>query len=144
MGRLLGEANDLVLDRGAVSRPLAGDLTAIHGGRAEIGANDVVGLLVRVRDPATDLGQGNPLGGVGEEIGVLVPWLILKSLPVDRISKQSGRRSGLQPSNWEIERTQAFGKLHRRRLTNPTAVLSLMSDMDPAIQEGSGCQHNAR
>ena len=55
MPLLLREADNLVLDGRTIARADALDHPAIHGGLVEVVGDDLVGLRVRVGDPARDL-----------------------------------------------------------------------------------------
>ena len=56
----LAEADDLVLDRGAIARPAALDLAGIHRRAMHIGADDLMGLRRRAGDGALDLRRFDP------------------------------------------------------------------------------------
>jgi hypothetical protein len=55
VARLVAEADDLVLDGGAVARAAAGGPAAVDGALAEAFGDDPVGVLGRVGDAAGDL-----------------------------------------------------------------------------------------
>ncbi len=68
----LAEADDLVLDRGAIARTAARDLAGIHRRAMHIGADHGVGRLGRAGDAALDLRIGDLVGQRRERLGRIV------------------------------------------------------------------------
>ncbi len=62
MRGFIGKANDLILNRRAIARADALNMTTVHGRAVEVVANDLVRRLIRVGDPTGDLARERCLG----------------------------------------------------------------------------------
>src|SRR5215470_14780927 len=93
----LAEAHDLVLDRGAITRPFARNLARIHGRAVDDVADDAVSGGVRARNAALNLGVIDALRQHGERLPGLIARLHLDCGPVDGAAVEARRRSGLEP-----------------------------------------------
>ena len=89
MAVALAEADDLVLDRGAIARAAALDLPGIHRRAMHIGPDDRVRRLGGAGDAALDLRVLDPLGQHRERLRRLVAGLHLAGSP----SRWCGRRA---------------------------------------------------
>ena len=92
---LVGETDDLVLDRGTVARTDPGQLAAIHGALAEIGGDDGVGLFSRMGDAAGDLAHVDPVGQEAEGHRLRIRLLHLQPVPGDGAAVEARGRAGL-------------------------------------------------
>ncbi|MGC0321911.1 hypothetical protein ABIG06_002540 [Bradyrhizobium sp. USDA 326] len=97
----VAEADDLVLDRRAITRPGALDLAGVHRRAMDIGADHLMGGGRGPGDPALDLRGRDPLGQDRERLRRLVSGLHLDGGPVDRGAIQTGRRAGLEAPEGE-------------------------------------------
>ncbi len=150
MAILAGEAVDLVLHARAVARPHPLDLASEHGAAIEAGADDLVGALVGVRDPARHLlrvhGRAaheaehrHPLRGAA---GHAVARLQLALAEVDGAAVQPWRRPSLQAILRQLEFFQACRQRHRGRIACAPGLVVVQAHMDAAVQEGAGGQHH--
>src|SRR3982750_1386947 len=111
MRALLGETDDLVLDRWAIARSDAFDDAAIKWRAVECAADDLVGALGRVRDPAADLAR--MLGARSHERkhrGRIVAGLLGECRIIDRAPVDARRRAGLEATDTERQFTQRLGE----------------------------------
>ena len=120
---LARKAHHLVLDGGAVTRADTLDHAAVQRAALDVVQNDLVGLRVRVGDPAFHLVVH---GGVGHEaeglqLVVRVTRLTLQPAEVDAAPVHTGGGAGLEPPQGQT------GSLHK----------------DLAAQIGAGGQHHA-
>jgi hypothetical protein len=94
VSRLVGEANDLVLDGRAVARAATFDPTSIHRRPTQPRANDLVRPLVGVGDVAGDLRLGDTVAPERERLGRIVARLNLEALVIDRsrVEPRAGTR----------------------------------------------------
>jgi len=135
---LVGEADDLVLDGRAITRPHAADLPRIHGRTVQVGADDGVGFRRGVGDAARHLGHGDALGQGGERHRRVVARLHLQRRPVDGAPIQPCRGSSLQARQREAGAGQRRRQTVGRRVTHPAGRPALLAAMDQAAQEGAG------
>ena len=138
----LAEAHDLVLDRGAIARPPAGDLAGIHRRAMDVGADDPVGRLGGPGDAALDLRVLDPLGQHRERLRRLVAGLHLDRRPVDGGAVDPRRRPGLEPAERKAEALQRQRQSDRRRLPDPAGRRLPFADMDQPAQKRPGGQHH--
>src|ERR1700730_13658585 len=103
----LAEAHDLVLDRGAITRPFARDLARIHRRAVDVVADDAMSGGVRARNAALNLGVIDALRQHRERLGRLVPRSHLPCGPVDGATVEPRRRSGLEPSERKSQSLQS-------------------------------------
>ena len=97
MGRLLGEPNDLVLDRGTVARTHSFDPAAVHGRTIQVGFDQFVGPLVRPGYAACDLSVHSSRRQIREVLRLLVRLLRLELVPIDGSPIEPWGRAGLEP-----------------------------------------------
>ena len=142
---LLGKAHHLVLDRRAVARADAFDLARIQRRTVQRAADDVVGLLAGVGDPAADLARVvGAAAQVGHHRARVIAGLFLHHRIVERTAVDARRGAGLQAVDRKRALAQARGQGGGRRVAHaPGGVLGL-ADMDLAGQEGAGGQHHGR
>ncbi|MDR9356858.1 hypothetical protein FEO99_05758 [Burkholderia multivorans] len=141
---LRSESMNLVLDRRAVARPHAFDHARVHRRTVETAANDVVRALVRVRDPARQLLR--MLLGTAEEREhrnrIEIARLLFELREIDRAAVDTRRRSGLQPALRQLQLLQARRQRHGGRVARATARIVVQTDVDLAVQECTGRQHD--
>src|SRR6185369_8354388 len=101
MRGLIGKLDDLVFNRGAISRPDRLDLTAVHGRAMHILADNAVSLLGGPGDVTRHLTivMRNPLSTKTEWRRVGITRLDLKLRPLDSSAIQSRWSSSLKPAS---------------------------------------------
>ena len=104
---LVGEPFDLILDRRAVTRPLAGDLATIDGRQVDRRGNDPMRFGGGAGDGAFDLRNGDPVCHGRERHRRVIRRLPIKPVPVDAAPIKARRCAGLQPANRQIERAES-------------------------------------
>src|ERR1700716_1013164 len=92
----VAEANDLVLDRGAIARSGTLDLPGIHRRAMHIGPDHLVGGWRGAGDATLDLRRGDAVGHDREWLGWVVARLHSHRRPVDGGAVEPRRRAGLQ------------------------------------------------
>ena len=140
---LLGEAHHLVLDGGAVARADALDLAAVQRRAVQRVADDLVGTLAGMGDPAADLRR--MLGRAAQEghhRARVVTGLFFHQAVVQRAAVDARRRAGLQAIDHERALAQARGQRGRRRVAHAASGVLGLTDVDLAGQEGAGGQHH--
>jgi hypothetical protein len=70
---LVGEADDLVLDAGAIARPARPDLAGVERRTVQVGPHGFMDLGGGCGQPAGDLFHVEPVGHEGERRGRLIP-----------------------------------------------------------------------
>jgi hypothetical protein len=96
MAVAVAEADDLVLNRRAVTRTAALDLAGIHRRSMHVGADDFMRCGRRPCDGATDLPVRNAFREHRERLRRIVAGLHLERRPVDRHAVEPGRGTGLK------------------------------------------------
>src|SRR5262249_33389173 len=142
MSVALAEADDLVLDRGAIARPAALDLARIHRRAVDIGLDDRGRRPCGSRDSAANLRVFDVLGKRRERLGRLAARWHLETRPVDRAPVEPRRRSGLQTAQRESEPLERAREPDSRRLADATRGRLLLADVDDATKERAGRQHD--
>src|SRR5258708_26106784 len=94
----LAEAHDLVLDRGAITRPFARNLARIYRRAVDVVADDAVSGGVRARNAALNLGVIDARRQHRERLPRLVARLHLHCGPVDGAAVEPRPPSGLEPA----------------------------------------------
>mgnify|MGYP000361627069 CR=1 FL=1 len=109
---LAGEAHHLILNGGTVARADTLDHAAVQRAALDIVQNDLVGLRVRVGDPAFHLVVHGCIGQKAEglQFAVRVAGLALQLGEVDASPVDAGRRTGLEPPQGQTGGFQAFGQ----------------------------------
>src|SRR6516162_3695056 len=139
----LAKTDDLVLDRGAVARPAARDLTRIHRRSIDVLANDPVSRLDGAGDAALDLRIGDAVSQRRERLRRLVSWLHFDPAPVDRAPVEPRRRAGLESPESEAEPRQRCRQADRRSLADTAGRCRPLAYMDEATQKRAGRQHHS-
>ena len=141
---LVGEANDLGLDARAVARADGFDLAGVQRRPVQIVADELVDLLVRVRDPARGLRAVDPVRQEGERRRLRVAELDFQLVEIDRGRVQPDRGAGLEPPQLQAESFETQRQLVRRRLAQPPARELLGADVHQAAQERPGRDDHRR
>src|SRR5690606_35197602 len=134
---------DLVLDRRAVARADAFDRAREQRRTVEAFADDLVRALGRVRDVAADLAR--VLGTAAQEREHRrrrVARLFGEVRVIDRAAVDARRRAGLQATDRESEVAQHARTSYGRGVTRATARISDLADVDLAVQERTGSEHD--
>ena len=141
MAFLRREAVDLVLDRRAIARSDAFDLAGVHRRTVEAPADDLVGPLVGMGDPARQLPWMHFPPAHEREDGLrLIPRLNLHHREIDGFPVQTGGRPGFQASNRQFQLPEPRRQADRGGIPRPTRLVVLQTDVDQAGKEGSGRQ----
>ncbi len=156
---LFGELDDLVFDRGAISRAGAFDSAGIHGGLIEIGADDVVGAGVGMGDPARYLfhvelsvrqavQRENVVRAPFEQFGHesegrrrLIAILALARLKINRSSGEPAWGAGFETADLKPEFPEAVAQ-GGGGVAHPPAGLVLEADMEQPAHESAGGDDN--
>ena len=142
MSLAIGEADDLVLDRGAIARANALDLPGIHRRAVEIGADQ---SMARRRGPgneAADLRDANFIRQKRKRLRRIIARLRLEAGPVDGLAIEPRRRAGLQPPHGKADPVQAVRQADCRRLIDTAARPGIEPAMHHPGQEGAGRHHD--
>jgi hypothetical protein len=140
--RFSREPMHLVLDRWAITRADALDHAREHWGAIEAAADDLVGSLVRMRNPAGELPRVHFTSAHERKDGLrLVARLLLHDTQVDGSRIQARGRSGLKPADGQTDVTQAMREAHGRRLAGPPRLVVAQPDMDLPGEKGTGRHH---
>ena len=140
---LLGEAHHLVLDRRAVARADAFDLSRVERRAVERGSDQLVRVGPRVRDPARHLRRMLVARAeVGEHRARVVAGLLVEAREFDRAAVEARRRAGLQAVDAERQLAQPGGEPRRGRIARATARMVREADVDQAGEERAGREHD--
>ena len=142
---LARKAHHLVLDGGAVTRADTLDHAAVQRAALDVVQNDLVGLRVRVGDPAFHLVVH---GGVGHEaeglqLVVRVAGLTLQPAEVDAAPVHTGGGAGLEPPQGQTGSLQALGQGIGRVHAVRAGGIPGIAHKDLAAQIRAGGQHHA-
>src|SRR4051812_40828155 len=139
MRRLGAETMDLVLDRGAVARPDSFDGSREERRPVETAADHIVRLLVRVGDPARQLGRMHrPIAEERENRLRNVARLLLRHGEVNCSGVEPWRRAGLKAPYRQLKFSKARSEGYGRRVSRSAGLMPFQSDMDQPGQEGAG------
>ena len=144
MPRLVGEADDLGLQRRAVARPGRLDLAGVHRRAVQVRPDQLVQLRRRVGDPAGQLPAVDPLGEEGEGFRLGVAGLKLGFLVVDGCGGQPGRRAGLEAGQPNAQALQGPAQALAGRLAHAAARRGGLADVEQAAHEGAGAENDRR
>src|SRR5215207_864319 len=143
MRRLFGEADHLIFDRRAVTRPDAFDHTGKHRGAVRCRLYESVCAFVCVSNETIDLFwmlTGSPKER--EHRRWCVAGLREKSGEINAPAIDSRRRAGLQSTDREGQCTEFFSKPVRWRVARATAVIAIEPNMNAATEEGAHRKHH--
>jgi hypothetical protein len=145
---LVGEANDLVLERRTVSRTDAVNLAVEEGRASDVGADKIANAIVGVDQMAVDLRpidrRGQERKRYGRRIAVLDDERSVCNLAIEVNARpiEAWRRTGLQSSPLEPAGLQRLGQLARRRFTGAAGRVLFRSDVNETVQKGAGRHDN--
>ncbi len=103
MRGLVGELDDLVLDRRAVTWSTTAQVASIDGRFAQPFGNDRVGAVIGIGNATSDLRPVDTVGQVGKGLDRIVAQLLLQTIPMDRPAIKPRRGPGLQPTHIQAE-----------------------------------------
>ncbi len=103
MAGLVGELDDLVLDRRAIARPAARQVTAVNSRFVKPLGDNGVGALIGIGDATGDLRPVNRLGQVGKRLDRIVAKLLFQAVPVNGLAVKARRCARLQAPHVELE-----------------------------------------
>jgi hypothetical protein len=142
VARLVGEANDLVLDGRTVSRSSALDVSPEDGRSGEIRAHDPMGGLGGVGEVARDLGMGDAIGAEGERWRGIVAVLDLETGKVDGARVQARAGTSLEPADAEPQSFELRAQALRSGIARTTTRLTTIPDVHQAAQESPRREHD--
>src|SRR5258705_3036959 len=123
MALAVGEADDLVLDRGAIARAGAFDLAGIDRRTMQVPADHLMTRGAGRGDVAVDLWRFDPAGHEGHRLRWPVPGLAVQTAPIDGFPVQSRRRAGLEPAPSKADALQPLGQPDRPSLAHTAGRL---------------------
>ena len=135
---LISEANHLILDGRAVPRADAVNLAGVLRRPHEIFADDAVGFLIGVGEPAVSLISIFPLVHEGEGVVHGVAALQLHVVQVEAADVHAARGAGLETENLEPVLLQIFRQSHRGAHAIGPAGVHVVADDDLAVQVRAG------
>ena len=142
MALAIGKPHDLVLERRAVARTDAPNLAVVERRLVDVAANELVHPCRRVQRVAGDLLPVDAIGRERERHGRVVARPGARSAR-SRCSRRSSRGGVpvLSRPQRKPQRLQRFGQLVRRRLAGAARRPLLVADVDQAVQERAGRDH---
>src|SRR5262245_38814072 len=108
----------------------------------DIVSDDPVRSLGRLGDVARDLRRRDGAREDREGGRVFIALLLLKSRPVDAAPVETRRRPGLEAGEPQPGVAHLLREAKRRRLADAAGGNLLGSEMDEAIEEGAGGEHD--
>src|SRR5262249_32234517 len=138
MSRLIRKLDKLVLDRRAIPRADAADLSAVQRGPRDALQQDPFGLGRGVADMTPYLRPVDLLGQKRERRGLRVAFLRFKARPVDCTPIQPRWGACLQPGPLQPQGSELIAEQLRRRLAVSAAAIALLTHGSQAIQKRSG------
>src|SRR6266481_7197981 len=132
MSVAVAEADDLVLDRGAIARSDALDLPGIHRRAMHIGPDHLMGCGGGPGDAALDLRGRDLFRHHRKRLRWIAAGLHFHRRPVDRRAIESRRSAGLQPAQREAGTLKRLRGPERRRLADAAGGPVLLAEMDQA------------
>ena len=143
---------DLVFHAGAIARTNAFDLSGEHGAAVKARADDVVGTLVGMGNPARHLLRMHVCsthitkdGHLGRHTaGHTVSGLFEALAEVNRAAINSGGRTGFEAALWQLQFFQTRRQTHGWRIARTTSGIVAKSYVDFSVQEGASRQHHRR
>ena len=138
---LVGEADHLVLDGGAVPGPHPLDDTGEEGGAVQVGPDHGVGALVGVGQVAHRPVLWNLPGLEGERDHRLVAGLDLHFGKIHAPGVDPGRRAGLEPAQAQPQPQQALGQRQGGGQAVGPGIPGHVAHDGPPTQIGTGTHH---
>src|SRR3990167_3448416 len=136
MARLRGKAVNLVLDRRTITRTDSLYDAGVHRRAVEPSADDLVGALIGVRNPAGQLFRVHVhIADEGKYRRGIVSPLDLHDREINASSIDARRRAGLQPPGRQLQFTQPRGKTVCSRFARPTRLALAQPYVNQARQE---------
>jgi hypothetical protein len=141
---LVGKAIDLVFDAWAVARSDAFDHAGEHRASIETSADDVVRVRIGMCDPARHLARVHRCVAHEAEHRhrIEIARLLFQPGEIDRATVDARWRSGLESPLRQLQLLQPRRQAGRRRIAGAAGAVFLQPDMDPAIEEGAGREHD--
>ena len=134
---------NFVFNTWAVTRPDAFDHAGKHGRAVQPAANDVVGLLVGVRDPARQLARVHVSPAkVGKHWQRVVAGLHRQPGEVDGVAIKTRRRTGLEAALRQLQLFEARAERLGRRVTRAPGFVMVQANMDQPRQKGARREHH--
>ena len=147
---LVREPDDLVLERRAVARPDAANLSVEQRRAVEVRAHQVADAIVGVQQMAVNLWATDPICQERERDRLIVAALEREDAPghlrieVDAPPIEPRRGAGLQPPVLEADRLERLRKLAGRRFAGAPRRMLLGADVNEPVQKRAGRDHQRR
>ena len=138
MALTIGEANDLVFDRRAVSGTLAYYLSAVKRRAVHVGPDYLMCLLVCVCDPARHHRALDSLMHEAERDNLGISVLTLHLIQMQGRKPDSCRSSGLQAAYRKAFLLQGIAKSDCGLLSESAGAVVVLAYEDASVHEGSG------
>ena len=135
MALAVREPHDLVLERRAVARADAADLTVEERRLADVLPHELVDPVRRVQQVTINLLAADLVGRERERHGRIVAALGREPRKVDAAAIEPRRRAGLQTSPGEPERFDRLGKISRGRFAGAARRPLIAPDVDQPVQK---------
>src|SRR5579862_3516799 len=151
MRLLVGKLDDLVFDRGTVTRADRLDLAAIHRRTVHVLANDAVGFRSGPGNVAGHLRvmMGHAFSTKAKRCGINVARLLGKAGPVDGAAVEARRSSGLEATAAQAEFLQSLAQQYGVGFAGTSGGILLFAAVDESVEKRSGgdddglCAHGA-
>ena len=99
MAVLIGKAYNLVLDGGAISRPLSRQLPAINRRFMQVFSNNLVGFRICIGNRTLYLRLDYRVGQVRKGLRFIITNLFFKTVPIDRPAIQTRGRARFEAAH---------------------------------------------
>src|SRR5579871_591821 len=139
---LVGEAHDLVLDRGAITGTATMNLTRIHGRAIEVGANEIVNRLIGVRYVALHLWLCDALGGEAERSGIVVSGLAFGLAEINRAAIEPAWCAGLETGQLKAAAGEAIAKRFGRAVAGTATARLGLAGVHDGLEKRTRCEND--
>ena len=138
--QFVGKLDDLVFNRGTITRPRRMNLSAVHRRTMHVLANDAMRLFGGERDIARHLRivMRNPPRSEAERSGIHISRLPLEARPVNRASVEPRRRPGLEPASAQAKLLERFAQQNRRRFSRTPRRILLLTAVNQPVKKSPG------
>ena len=139
----VGEAHDLVFDRGAVSGSFAVDHAAVDRREMEVVSDQLVGGRRGAGEMTAHLLTAGPGSGIkGEKAVGSVTGLLFQLIESDAAPIHTGRGAGLESVGVKAKLLQSFSEAFGSLFPGPAGSHGLMTHPDAATQKGASREHD--
>ena len=137
------ESNNLRFNRRAVTGANTDNSARVHRRAIQVCQNNLMNAGIGSGDPAGNL-FGMSHGLIPGEIRNLIPHsvLTLALREIDRLSIDTGRRTGLQTPHRHADFNQFLSETDGRRIAHASCLIVLQTDMDKTVEESPRGENN--